>query len=88
MPKLAVSTETGSVYILDREQMTWEKTKHIPAITAIAPMPVRTKGGPLIKWPEIHIGQPMILLGPPITEGTDGRAITTSYVIGVEEISE
>lgn len=73
--KHMVWTETGSVYILDDEAMTWARVKRGPESGYI-----RTDGGDLVAFPEIKIGEGLALLGPPIVSQADGRIVFTSPV--------
>lgn len=65
----------NSTYVLDEEEMTWERICVSQDSGAL-----RTDGGELTKWPEIKVGESLILLGPPIAEHADGRIVFTSTV--------
>ena len=73
-----VRTQTGSIYQIDTEAMTWtrlESTEHSGRL--------RTDGGALSCEPEIKLGERMIILGPPITPWTYGRIILTTPVVEI-----
>ena len=76
-----VTTLTGSVYLIDYELHTWERTEHTPLSGK-----VRTDGG---MWTEISLmgeGFPLIIYGPPLDVRLDHREITTSTVVNVKPI--
>jgi hypothetical protein len=77
-----VMTVSGSVYILNSDEMTWRRQRAIPDLPSSNPM--RTADGTLNKWPDLRIGESMVLICPPIVEGAAGRAIITSPVAEVE----
>jgi hypothetical protein len=83
MSELRVKTESGSTYILNQVQMTWDRERNSPEWES--PFPVRTKGGTLMEFPEVVVGQPLRLFGPSLTPGGTFRMIETSLVVGVEE---
>jgi hypothetical protein len=58
--------------------MTWERIEHTEQSGEL-----RTDGGELSVWPEIKLGQPLIILGPPIRPFTYGRIIMTSDIVGI-----
>lgn len=72
--KYLVDTKNSS-YILDDEAMTWERAK-----TSERSGYVRTDGGQLTSFPEIKIGESLILLGPPFVENAVARIVMTSLV--------
>ena len=76
---MIVTTESGSKYRVDLDKKTWERVQ----ITDKSG-PVRTKCG---SYNEIRlvIGDPMELLCPPFTKGSEGRYVETSNVISVVE---
>lgn len=65
----------NSTYVLDDEEMTWERIK-----TSEDSGPLRTDGGELTAWPQIRIGEPLALLGPPIADHASARVIYTTAV--------
>ena len=78
---IEVTTLTGSVYHIDYELHTWERTEHTPLSGR-----VRTDGG---MWTEISLmgeGFPMVITGPPLDLNLDQREITTSTVTNVVPI--
>lgn len=76
--KAFVRTRSGSMYLIDNEQMTWERLEK----TADSG-PLRTDGGPLLVEPEIKVGEPMIVLGPPLPTWAAARIIMTTDVTEV-----
>lgn len=76
-----VTTLTGSVYRIDYELHTWERTEHTPLSGQ-----VRRDGG---MWTEVSLmgeGFPLVISGPPVDLGPDHRKIITSTVVKVEPI--
>lgn len=65
-------TESGSVYSLDSQRMTWEREPN-----ANSPL-VRQDYGDLLVWPEVHIGQGVDMYGTGLTFGV--RVMRTSPV--------
>lgn len=80
--QLRITTQSGSIYLLDREKMTWSRPDN-----PNSPM-VRTNVGDLKKWPEVAIGQPMVLIGTSLTPGGLCRAMTTSLVVAVDPVKQ
>jgi len=80
--KVDVETESGSIYHLDKEEMTWEKTRANPNPNSwpISTQPVRTPGGKLLRWPVIEPGKGLELIGPPLDSTADYRKITTTWI--------
>lgn len=83
--ELRITTESGSIYFLNKNTMTWDRTLASPH--SDASFPVRTRGGPLLEWPQVVVGQPVDIMGPPIQAGATFRLVRTSPVMHVEEIS-
>ena len=81
MTELRVKTESGSTYILNQVQMTWDRERNVPDLAS--PYPVRTKGGTLMEFPKVVVGQPLRLFGPSLTPGGAFRMIETSPVVEV-----
>ena len=78
---IEVTTLTGSVYRIDYELHTWERTEH----TTLSG-PVRTDHG---MWTEVSLmgeGFPLVIYGPPADLRKDDRKIITSTVVKVEPI--
>lgn len=83
-----VQTISGSVYLLDREKMTWKRERlrdYTIEQDGTTVDEVRTADGTIDKWPRLVTGESMILFGPPITEGAVGRMIATSPILEVSE---
>ena len=77
-------TETGSLYEIfrdDEDNLNWARLSE-PQYEGDNPL--RTKVGPLSVMPVIVENAPAIMIGPPLSEGMDLRAITTSNVISME----
>ena len=76
-----VTTLTGSVYSIDYELHTWERSEH-----TILSGDVRTDHG---MWTDVSLmgeGFPLVIYGPPLDLRMDHREITTSTVGKVEPI--
>lgn len=88
--KVMVKTESGSTYLLDDERMTWSRLRERPYEGFYEGWKdtVRTQEGPLNAWPSIMVGEPLNLIGPPLSEGTNVRLISTSPVVEISEINE
>ena len=75
--KYRITTETGSLYELDSEKMTWERlTEGVNSIDNT----VRQPHGDLKVFPKMIVGESLVLLGTPLQEGFTHRLITTSPV--------
>jgi len=77
-----VTTENGSVYIIDYEKQTWERAGETPASGAL-----RTDGRGT--WNEVYLpgeGRPLIICGPPVDPEMEMRQITTSPVVSIEDV--
>ena len=84
--KLTVTTESGSVYVLDKTKMTWERRRlreYDDEEKATISHPMRTSGGKLMTWPVIEVGMGLDLICPPFIEGAIARGILTSAVTEV-----
>ena len=83
---MKVTTQSGSVYDLDRDTMTWSR-KRVREYTEDEEIdmtnPLRTAQGELRVWPVVEVGISLILQCPPLVPGTDGRVIWTSPVTEV-----
>jgi len=76
-----VTTLTGSVYRIDYELRTWERSEHTPLSGG-----VRTGHG---MWTEVSLageGFPLVIHGPPAGLREEDREIITSTVVKVEPI--
>lgn len=87
--KTYVRTETGSLYLIDGENvtkgggqvLTWERLEETEKSG-----PLRTDGGEMLDYPYIKLGKPMILLCPPIIDSALGRIIMTTPVVEVRYV--
>lgn len=79
--KIEVKTKTGSVYVLNKEAMTWERK-----VAGTGSNGVHTVGGPLLEWPIVVIGEGVEMYGPPLDPTKDVRWIYTSDVQSWKEI--
>jgi hypothetical protein len=77
-----VTTQNGSVYLIDHDKKTWTKTKE-------------TERSGLLRTPDgsftsvfIEMGRGMEILCPPFIEGAIARLIYTSDVVRVERLEE
>jgi hypothetical protein len=77
--KLYVRTKTGSVYKLDREEMTWAR---LSRTEKSGPVRDGEKGGKLLAWPDIEAGRGLLMFveGHETTPSGLGRYIYTSDV--------
>lgn len=75
---IRVETKSGSIYLLDKEAMTWHREN--------AKYSLRSVSGQLLEWPEIVVGAPMHLWGPPFVPEADLRLIYTTDVVNVSEV--
>jgi hypothetical protein len=82
---LTVKTQTGSTYVLRQKGMTWERVVQ-PRIQGSQPL--RTLSGTLNQWPDVRLGQGMLLYGPPLDTAKDYREIYTSDVMEISETHE
>lgn len=76
--KVLVLTQSGAVYILDKEAMTWERT-------GVSGYELRSRSGTLLEWPTIKIGSCLELWCPAFVEGAMGRIIMSTPVVNVRE---
>lgn len=88
--KIAVKTQSGSTYVLNQKNMTWERARDKPYEGLYDGFQdhVRTQGGSLISWPTIVVGKPMDILGPPLTLDTTVRLISTTPVTEITHIHD
>jgi len=70
-------TETGSIYLVDTDAMTWERLSN----TGVSP--IRTETGPLTEVPELVVGRSAELIGPPFVPNAVARAIITSRIVEI-----
>jgi hypothetical protein len=78
-----VTTETGSVYIIDLVNKTWKRME-----MGADSNPLRTSGGAILNDQplEIEVGKVMNIFTEKITEKT--RVIVTSLVVSIEDYNE
>jgi hypothetical protein len=76
--RLRLKTETGSTYEIDLDALTWSRTP-TPASGVL-----RTERGQVTSVQIPGIGEPAVILGPPITADSDFRLIVTSHVVDIE----
>ena len=77
---LHIKTETGSHYKLNWPPKRWWRAPN-PASSD-----VRTSTGEIWKLYPVTVGNPMVIVGPPIVPGMDGRIIQTAIVESIEWI--
>ena len=81
--RIRYRTTTGSVYELVRDErgMWWRRLS-----ATMASGPLRGSGAwPLHGWPEVTIGAPVQLVGPPYVPGADVRVVYTTPVVEIIE---
>lgn len=84
---IKVFTETGSVYLIDKEKKRWKRIKR--PLTSNPHMPLRTPDGSYNKLYNIEIGKPMRILADSLTPLADGfRLIETSHVTKIQEFNQ
>lgn len=76
--KYALRTETGSLYHIDCEALTWERSESTDKSGYL-----RTDGGTITSYKEPKLGQPFILLCPALVPMTFCRIIMTTAVISI-----
>jgi len=79
--RIEVKTKTGSVYILNKDAMTWERV-----VSSSKSGKIRTAGGPLLEWPIIVVGEGVEMYGPPIDPTKSLRWVYTSDVQSWREL--
>lgn len=77
-----VTTETGSVYLIDPGNKTWER---VTKGALVGPCPLRTLTGAYHSWTGCVIGERMGFCGDSLTPGGMGRIISTSPVVAFED---
>jgi hypothetical protein len=80
MNTIKFRTETGSLYEIDYDKKQWSRLEE-PKIQGRKPL--RTKTGSFNEISDIVVGQPVLIFGPSLTPGTNGRCIRTSYVVEI-----
>lgn len=83
MGKVRVTTETGSIYLIDFENKTWERLNKTGESG-----PTRTESGDILNEVPlvIHIGQSINISTNKIDQSATIRLISTSKVISVENV--
>ena len=76
---LRFRTESGSLYKLDKEKMTWERTYARKGSSGI----IRNESGTLVRWPDIFEGQPAVMQDTNVREGANAHYVRTSYVVEI-----
>ena len=76
---MIVTTEAGSQYRIDFDKKTWERVRKTDDSGYL-----RTAGGSYLDI-QVVLGDPMGLLCPPLTKGTEARYIETSPIAKMEE---
>lgn len=79
--KKIVNTETGSRYLIDYDECTWERYK-----TGEDSGELRSDGGTFIEVNYLEVGQRALILCPPFHEKADARAIVTSIILSIEDV--
>jgi len=79
--KKIVHTATGSRYLIDYDNQTWERYK-----TGDESGELRSDGGQFIDISPLEIGKSLAMMCPPYHEKADGRAIITSAVLSIEDV--
>lgn len=74
---IKVTTESGSVYMLNPDKKTWSRVRGPEASI------IRTDDGTYDELSVIEIGKSMSLICPAITEGAAGRLIFTTLVVSI-----
>ena len=81
--KKIVHTETGSKYIIDFDEHTWERYR-----AGETSGELRSDGGQFIDIGPLEVGQRLAMLCPPFHDKADGRAVITSEVTKIEDVPE
>lgn len=78
---VVITTESGSVYMIDTERRTWSRVKGRLA------SPIRVESGEYQEYSAV-VGSCMIIVCPSLTEGYTHRVITTSPVVSIKPGSQ
>ncbi len=73
------TTETGSVYTLDRDAMSWTRTRTYHSGK------IRQEFGTLLVWPEVEIGKTVYLCDSKVLPGCSHHYVFTSPVVSKED---
>jgi hypothetical protein len=79
--KIHFTTENGTRYELDQEQMTWTKLS-----TTARSGSIRNSSGHLALWPTIKMGEPAILEDDDVLPGCAQHLVRTSNVVMIAEL--
>jgi hypothetical protein len=80
--KKVVHTESGSRYLIDYDNRTWERFRGKEANK------LRSDSGQFIDIGPLEIGQRFAMLCPPYHDKVGGRAIISSEITAIEDVSE
>ncbi len=80
--KKVVHTESGSRYLIDYDNRTWERFKGEGANE------LRSTSGQFTDIGPLQIGQRLAMLCPPYHDKAGGRAIISSEITAIEDVSE
>lgn len=81
--KLKITTQSGSVYIIDPTAKTWERV-HATALSGT----IRTTGGVFEEMYPITVGNGLLMFCPPLEMNGPPRMIYTSNVTEIEPLEE
>jgi len=79
--KKIVHTETGSRYLIDYDNQTWERYK-----AGEKSGDLRSDGGQFIDISPLEVGARLSMLCPPFHDKADGRLVITSYILSIEDV--
>lgn len=74
---------TGSVYEIERDAdgMRWRRLE----ATWRSGVLRQADGWPLLTWPDIDLGRPALLIGPPLVAPTGVRMVETTPIVEIIE---
>ena len=75
------TTETGSVYEINRDAMTWRRVSRTDKSGEI-----RNEGGTLVDFETVRIGEPAFLQDTNVRPGHVAHFVETSRVVAISEI--
>jgi len=79
--KKSVHTESGSRYLIDYDNQTWERYQ-----TGEKSGGLRSDGGQFVEINPLVVGQRLMMVCPPFHEKADGRVVITSAIISIEDV--
>lgn len=79
--QIKVYTESGSIYLIDESNKTWERVKEPSFISNV---PLRSPKDTYQKISPIEIGKSLEIIGPPFHNLASSRLIVTSPVVRIE----